>query len=64
MNDYEVRFTNKYGTCVYGEFKIRDVRGQEEALIEARRQFLNDRKGSMNLPGFYQAVTVHISILE
>ena len=63
MNDYLVEFKNKVGTCIYGEYKIRGVRGQEEALVEARRRYLDDNKGTINLPGFCQSVFVHISPL-
>ena len=64
MNDYVVKFTNEVGTCIYGEYKVREIRGQEEALIRAREEFLDDKKGSMNLPGFCQSVFVHISPLS
>ena len=61
MYDYYVQFTNELGNEIHGEYKIRGVRGQEEALIKERERLLRDKVGSMNLPGFCRDVTVKIT---
>ena len=63
MYNYLVSFTNEVGTAIYGEYVIRDVCGQIDALMEARDKFLDDvnqDKKSMNFVGFHKDVTVKI----